>query len=146
YCNNVSVLQGTWQYARSANWLFDGGISAMNNYYSVGFGDMPCGGLANGIQIRDTATGFTYNATGIRQRNVADPLIMRGSTSYVTGAHNVKFGFNLLMTRKYEDYRERGGLDLPVTYTFNNGVPTQLTEFTTPRVNPAMVRPNLGVF
>src|SRR5262245_3519897 len=146
YCNQVNVLQGTWQYPASNKLLFDAGISAMNNYYSVGFGDMACGGIANGIQIRDTGTGFTYNATGIRQRNVADPIIMRASASYVTGEHNVKLGFNALMTRKYDDYRERGAVDLPVTYTFNNGVPTQLTEFVTPRVNPAFVRPNLGIF
>jgi hypothetical protein len=51
------------------------------------------------------------------------------------------------MTRKYDDYRERGAsLSLPVTYTFNNGAPRSLTEFVTPRVNPAMVRPNLGIF
>jgi len=108
---------------------------------------MACGGLSNNIQIREQTTGFTYNGTGIRQRNVADPLIMRASTSYLTGQHNYKAGFNLLMTRKYEDYRERGAsLALPVTYTFNGGVPRSLTEFVTPRVNPAMVRPNLGIF
>jgi carboxypeptidase family protein len=147
YCNQVNVWQGTWTYPVSDRFLVDAGLSAMNNYYSVGLGDMACGGMANNIQIREQSTGFTYNGTGIRQKNVADPLIMRASTSYLTGAHSYKAGFNLLMTRKYDDYRERGAsLALPVTYTFNNGVPRSLTEFVTPRVNPAMVRPNLGIF
>jgi len=147
YCNRVNVLQGTWTYPVSDRMLVDAGVSAMNNYYSVGLGDMACGGLANNIQIREQSNGFTFNGTGIRQRNVADPLIMRASTSYLTGQHNFKVGFNLLMTRKYDDYRERGAsLSLPVTYTFNNGAPRSLTEFVTPRINPAMVRPNLGIF
>lgn len=147
YCNQVNVLQGTWTYPVSDHLLVDAGLSAMNNYYSVGMGDIACGGMANNVQIREQSTGFTYNGTGIRQRNVADPLIMRASTSYLTGPHTFKTGFNLLMTRKYDDYRERGAsLSLPVSYTFNLGVPRSLTEFVTPRVNPAMVRPNLGIF
>ena len=147
YCNQVNVLQGTWTSPMSDHMLFDAGLSAMNNFYSVGLGDMACGGMANNVQIREQSTGFTYNGTGIRQRNVADPLIMRAAASYVTGRHNFKGGFNLLMTRKYDDYRERGAsLSLPVSYMFNNGAPRSLTEFVTPRVNPAMVRPNLGIF
>ena len=71
---------------------------------------------------------------------------MRGSTSYVTGQHNVKAGFDMLLTRRYVDYRERGAIGLPVSYRFNNGVPNRLTQYTTPLINPAFVRPSLGIF
>jgi hypothetical protein len=57
----------------------------------------------------DYSTGFNYNGIINRRQNIAAPLIFRGSASYVTGQHNLKAGFDMLMTRRYVDYRERGG-------------------------------------
>ena len=146
YCNDVKVLQGGWTHAATNHLLFDAGVSAMNNYYSIGFEDMGCGGNRDTIRILEQSTGFNYNGIINRRRNIAAPLILRGSSSYVKGQHNIKAGFDMLMTRKYVDYRERGGLTLPVSYRFNLGVPNRLTQYVTPRLNPAFVRPSLGMF
>ncbi len=146
YCNDVKVLQGGWSNAVSNRLLFDFGASLMDNFYSIGLKDMACGGNADNIRILEQSTGFNYNGIVNRRRNVASPYIVRGSASYVTGRHNFKAGFDLLATRKYYDYRERGGLQLPVSYRFNNGVPNRLTQYVTPRLNPAFVRPALGIF
>jgi hypothetical protein len=146
YCNDVSVIQGGWTHAVSNKLLFDAGVSAMNNYYSIGFEDMGCGGSRDTIRILEQSTGFNYNGIINRRKNIAAPLIFRGSTSYVAGQHNFKAGFDMLVTRNYYDYRERGGLTLPVSYRFNSGVPNRLTQYVTPRLNPAMVRPSLGIF
>jgi Carboxypeptidase regulatory-like domain len=146
YCNEVKVIQGGWTNPISDRLLLDAGVSAMNNYYSIGFDDMGCGGNASNIRIVEQSTGFTYNGIINRRQNIAAPLIMRGSASYVTGRHTFKAGFDMLMTRRYWDYRERGATTLPVSYRFNNGVPNRLTEYTTPLLNPAFVRPSLGIF
>jgi hypothetical protein len=147
YCNDVNVLQGGWTFPFSNHLLFDAGISATNNHYAVGFPDvMNCGGNPNNIRIAEQSTGFTYNGIVNRRDNIAAPMIIRGSSSYVTGQHNFKAGFDVLMTRRYVDYRERGAIGLPVSYRFNNGVPNRLTQYTTPLINPAFVRPSLGIF
>ena len=141
------MWQGGWTFPFSNHLLFDAGISATNNHYAVGFPEiMNCGGNPNNIRIVEQSTGFTYNGIVNRRDNIAAPLIMRGSTSYVTGQHNFKAGFDALMTRRYVDYRERGAIGLPVSYRFNNGVPNRLTQYTTPLINPAFVRPALGIF
>ena len=147
YCNDVTVLQGGWSFPFSNRLLFDAGISGTNNHYAVGFPDvMNCGGNPNNVRIAEQSTGFTYNGIVNRRDNIAAPMIMRGSSAYVTGKHNVKAGFDMLMTRRYVDYRERGAIGLPVSYRFNNGVPNRLTQYTTPLINPAFVRPSLGMF
>ncbi len=146
YCNDVKVIQGGWTHAATNRLLFDAGMSLMDNFYSIGFDDMNCGGNADNIRILEQSTGFNYNGIINRRRNIASPLIVRGSASYVTGRHNFKAGFDMLATREYYDYRERGGIGLPVSYRFNNGVPNRLTQYVTPRLNPAFVRPALGLF
>ena len=109
YCNDVNVVQGGWTFPASNHLLFDAGISFMNNHYAVGFPEiMSCGGNPNNVRIVEQSTGFTYNGIVNRRDNIAAPIIMRGSTSYVTGQHNFKAGFDMLMTRRYVDYRERG--------------------------------------
>jgi hypothetical protein len=145
YCNDPNVTQGTWNYIASSKLLFDAGVSRFHNYQDTGRFN-PCGGLANEIQVREQSTGFAYHGTSLRWDGTNDTVISRASTSYVTGQHNLKTGFNMLWSTHLRDTRERGSLTLPVQYTFNNGLPTQLTEWVTPRLNTVATRPNLGVF
>jgi len=54
-----------------------------------------------------------------------NPNTWRASASYVTGAHNFKFGY--IGGYLVEDIENHGN-DLNLAYTFNNGAPTTLTE------------------
>jgi len=54
-----------------------------------------------------------------------NPNTWRASASYVTGAHNFKFGY--VGGYLVEDIENHGN-DLNLAYTFNNGVPNSLTE------------------
>ena len=146
YCNNVKVLQGGWSFPVNNRLQIDAAASVMDNFYSLGMGVMACGGDPNHIRIVEQSTGFTYNGIVNRRRNIASPFISRASATYLTGQHTIKFGYEMLMTRKYSDWRERGAISLPVSYRFNNGVPNRLTEYATPLLNPAFVRPSLGLF
>jgi hypothetical protein len=74
--------------------------------------------------------GLTYRSGGWL-RNLTDTPRWRASLSYVTGAHNMKFGYEgqFLWTN--------GGTYFPfpsMDYRFNNGVPNQLTM----RINPLL--------
>jgi hypothetical protein len=65
----------------------------------------------------------------------------RASLSYVTGAQNVKFGFETYNNRSIRDYQRGDGLQ----YRFNNGVPNQLTMLLNDFTEQAFVR-NTGLF
>ena len=54
-----------------------------------------------------------------------NPNTWRASASYVTGAHNFKFGY--IGGYLVEDIQNHGN-DLNLAYTFNNGVPISVTE------------------
>src|SRR5262249_37166532 len=54
-----------------------------------------------------------------------NPNTWRASASYVTGAHNFKFGY--IGGYLVEDIENHGN-DLNLAYTFNNGVPISVTE------------------
>lgn len=143
YCNRVKVVQSTWTHPRSNKLLFEGGVSALFNNYAQEAG---CGGIFSEMQIREQSTGLRYHGTGVRETNIADSLSERFSMSYVTGTHNVKVGVQSLHTRRYESYVENGSLTLPVNYVFNNGRPTSLTQYVTPRERDSRLMPNLGIF
>ena len=71
-------------------------------------------------------------------------LHYRAAMSYVTGSHNFKVGFN----NAYGHHENTNYTDptTPYTYTFANGVPTQLTYRITPRTVAVNVDRDLGLF
>ncbi len=71
------------------------------------------------------------------RRNVA-----AASMSYVTGSHNIKFGFQDSMGRNH-NYTDRQG-DLIENYV--NGVPTSVTVYSTPFCACTHVRYDLGIY
>lgn len=152
YCNRVQMLQSTWSRPASSRLLFEAGGTVMWQYRSFGI-DMACGGLHNEVAIRELSTSFNYHGTGTRVTDWQYPFNNRASMSYLFGRHNMKVGMQSTEGLKYEVTTWRGstvqsstGLELPVSYTFRNGVPTSLTQFVTPRVNNGQVRPSLGLF
>ena len=71
------------------------------------------------INVQEQATGMSCRAGNVRYQ-FQDMGNIAGSTSYVTGAHAFKTGFNWkLGTLHFIDY------DLqPVSYRFRNAIPT----------------------
>src|SRR5438034_7932919 len=65
--------------------------------------------------------------------------------SYVTGAHNFKTGFLAIESMKpTESLSDRG--TIPFSYTFNNGVPTSITEYVSPLIQYSALKLSLGLF
>jgi hypothetical protein len=75
--------------------------------------------------------GLNYRSGGWL-RNLTDTPRWRASLSYVTGAHNMKFGY------EGQHLSTNGGTYFPfpsVSYRFSNGVPNQLTMQVNPTLN-----------
>jgi hypothetical protein len=139
-CHNDSLTQFTWTRPQSNTVLFEGGATVgLNTYGRPSFGTdlyqadySECGQSEPfRVAISDPARGVAYHGVGAITTGVSNQFNSRASMSYVTGSHNVKTGFTVVRgnvtTNVVRDPRDVGGL--PISYTFANGVPTQLTLF-----------------
>jgi hypothetical protein len=141
-CHNTSLTQFTWSRPQSNSLLFEGGAGVSLNTYGTGsFGTAldgsdyeECGQAQMfRVNIADAARGANYHGAGAITTGVSNLFTGRVATSYVTGAHNFKAGMNINRGNVTFNINNRaddvfGGL--PISYTFNNGVPTQMTLFT----------------
>jgi hypothetical protein len=83
------------------------------------------------VPVVDNGTGITYRNNASESGNTLNRnQDLRGSLSYVTGAHAMKVGFQSEWSDG-QPYNYLGTTNL--TYRFTNGVPNQLTEFADPR-------------
>ena len=68
---------------------------------------------------------------------------IRGSLSYITGAHSFKTGFsNMSASSSMFTYL----ISQPLTYRFNNGVPNQFTEYALPSTADSNIDADFGLF
>jgi hypothetical protein len=141
WCHWDRLFQSTWTHPSTNRLLFEAGFT-----YNRDIGDYfkkSCVGLPDGILINDTGLGVTYNGRGSRQYEHQVSMTERLSLSYVAGSHTIKVG-----TRSLEGFLDNHTYRtsvLPLAYQFNNGVPTQITEFG-PTVSNEDALPNLGIF
>ena len=93
------IMQGTWSSAVTNKLLLEAGAST---FVSTWGGQVPAGGLTNLIPVTEinSAGGtivpvpfFTYRGLSNRSTNDQAHNVWRASASYVTGAHNMKFGY-----------------------------------------------------
>ena len=141
-CTPNRLMQATWTRAASNRLLVE---AAANYLYANLIGRGPCSWYEDRIPIRDTATNFTYNGGGNASVDWQYGPTQRASLSYTTGAHTYKVGMLAAETLKpFKTFSDRG--QFPFSYTFNNGVPTQLTQFVSPLEQQVAVNLGLGLF
>ena len=158
YCDSQSVTQGTWTRAQSSRLLLDAGLTISRLNFG-GAGDelylsdfKACGGgVVDNVLINDTSLGYMYNGLGNRNMALSHQTNGRFNASYVISTHNIKAGLFWMYGLKggQNAYIERSPSQvqgLPVSYTFNNGVPRSLTEFATPTYTLDQLNPDLGAF
>jgi hypothetical protein len=157
-CLQNPVAQTTWLRPQSNSVLFEGGFTT-SKQTSGGWGNAldqsdyeACGlQLVDNVLINDTGLGYTYNGGGIRDIRKSHQANGRLSTSWVKAEHSLKTGVQFMygLGGGYRTYNTRnltqlGGL--PLSYQFNNGTPTQLTQFAAPIAQIAQLAPDLGIF
>ncbi|HLG55628.1 MAG TPA: TonB-dependent receptor [Vicinamibacterales bacterium] len=128
------VTQAMWTAPMTSKLLFEAGYTRFSYYHAGGPGQLPPDGIfnigvteQNGTAI-NPATGqryapranYQYRALSQYSDNYGNPNNWRASASYVTGAHNVKFGYQGAYLRA-----ETRAVVNPsmLSYTFNQGVP-----------------------
>src|SRR5215468_6657067 len=124
----VKNSQFTWSSPVTNKLLLEAGLGT----YRAAWGPFeapgnPTRGLARITElaaINGAVAGLQYRSANWAQ-DWDNPNTWRASASYVTGAHNFKFGY--IGGYLVEDIENHGN-DLNLAYTFNNGAPTTLTE------------------
>lgn len=133
------VTQAAWTSPLSSRILAEAGFSRFH-YLWAGFGTAPPDGLTDMIPVTEQAAidghraNFTYRGAfdplGFGWAdNDANPNNWRASVSYVTGSHNVKFGYQGSYQKSLQ--RRRANTTL-MRYTFNNRVPTSVSYYIAP--------------
>src|SRR5580704_1158408 len=132
--DHPAVRQATWTSVLSSRALFDVGFSEFAGRWG-GF-SAPGNPTSNFIQVQEQGgaiPGLCYRAgsplcggTFLDSTGWIDADTWHASFSYVTGAHNVKVGYNgvFMYDNQQSNYADSQGL----VYRFNNGVPNQFTE------------------
>jgi len=133
------MTQGTWTAPMTNKLLFEAGVTRFSYYHAGGPGQLPPDGIFDLISVSEQSTvpnpalGYTipvpranyaYRALATYNDNYGNPNNWRASTSYVTGAHNMKVGYQgswLIAKSKVVVP------DSLVSYRFNQGVPNAYT-------------------
>jgi hypothetical protein len=133
------VTQLTWNSPVSNRFLLEAGFSRFH-YLWAGFGQAPPDRI-NLIPVTEQAAiqghpaNFSYRGAfdplGFGWAdNDANPNNSRGTASYVTGAHNLKFGYQGSYQKSIQGRQANESL---LRYTLNNGVPNAVSYFIAPR-------------
>ena len=94
------------------------------------------------ISVTEQSTGLRYRSFEQFRRQLANSYNLRGSVSYITGAHATKVG--LTHRSGSVDYY---AFDLqPLSYRFNNGVPNRITERALPAQYYGSIDHDFGLY
>ena len=119
------VRQATWTSTVTAKLLLEAGLFELCEPLGL---DEAAGCHHQPEQVTDfgrPAPPFQYRALDDFFNNYQSPNVWRASASYVTGAHNMKFGYQgAYLIEEIEEYAD----DPQLTYTFFGGVPVSLTQ------------------
>ena len=137
----LHVSQATWSSVVTSRLLLDAGFGG--TFFGVGNFEREPNPTRDLIRVAEQcASGCPANGNipGLVYRSqdfssvYAGSYLWKGSVSYVTGAHNLKVGYqHSLMT----DDRQWSTNSQSLTYRVDNGVPNQLTESISPWMNNA---------
>ena len=143
----LGLYQGSWTSPVTNKFLLEAGGSLTKN----GF---PCSrenltdiyGFTvkeTDISILEQSTNFRYNAAQTYSDiNQQDRYAERATMSYVSGSHSFKAGLQL----QQHIHNQTDAANMDQTWTFNKGVPTRVTQFTTPYSQQNRTVADLGLF
>jgi hypothetical protein len=124
------VTQATWTSTVTSKLLLEAGYSRFAYRHAGGPGQVPPDGILDLIPVTEQSAidghpaNFTYRGLGTYLNNFGNPNSWRASASYVTGAHNMKVGYQgsyLIADSEYDTNVSQ------LAYRFNNRVPNQIT-------------------
>ena len=131
------VTQALWTAPVTSKLLLEAGYSRLAYGHAGGPGQLPPDGIFD-ITVTEQSTAinpatgtpyapranYQYRALAGYSDNFGIPHTWRASTSYVTGAHNMKIGYQGSFLKADSRFVRNPTL---LSYRFNNGVPNQFT-------------------
>ncbi len=144
---NFSTGSAKWTSTVTPRLLLEGGFSYNSERYDNLYQDgiQAARGTPawyNGVRKNDTSLGFTWNAAGAQLGNYPDRYNVAASTSYVTGSHSVKVGFQ----DSFGPYRRYNTANADLYQTYQNLVPLRVTVLNTPLQVEEYLDANLGLY
>jgi hypothetical protein len=136
-----------WTSTVTPRLLVEGGVSfnreRYDNLYQDGI-DAARGTPAWYQRVRknDTSLGYQWNAGSAQLGNYPDRYNLIASTSYVTGSHSIKVGFQ----DSFGPYRRYNTANADLYQTYQNLVPLRVTVLNTPLQVEEYLDANLGVY
>lgn len=135
-----NVTQATWSSPLTSRLLLEAGFSRFQ-YLWAGFGIAPPDAYRTMIPVTEQTTMYgtpgNYSYRGLYDPlavayadNDANPNNWRMTASYVTGAHNMKIGYQGSYQKSLQG---RVANDTLLQYRFNNGVPNAFRYYIAPR-------------
>src|SRR2546423_3682276 len=124
------VTQATWTSTVTNKLLMEAGYSRFAYRHAGGPGQVPPDGILDLIPVTEQLAidghpaNFTYRGLGTYLNNFGNPNSWRASASYVTGAHNMKVGYQgsyLVADSEFDTNISQ------LAYRFSNHVPNQFT-------------------
>ena len=139
----ADLLQTTWSSPLTSRLLLDAGVSYRpeNWKYLLPYPEL--------IGVSEQSTGMVYrgatnaNAGGLGPDALNVVVNSRAAMTYVTGTHALKAGFNNQWGKRQIVV---GDNNYNLSYRFNNGVPNQLTQRSTPFTTTSYMNPELGIY
>ena len=127
------IVQANWSSPVTNRLLLEAGFSSFNSRWG---GQIPAGALTNLIEVTEQSPAagvpvpnFTYRGCCTSTTNDQQHNVWRASASYVTGSHNMKFGYQAAyQVIHFEQFSP----DARLAYTFRNGEPIRLQMRMTP--------------
>jgi hypothetical protein len=123
------IVQASWTSTVSNKLLVEAGLSSFNSRWG---GQVPGGINMDLIPVleQNAAAGvpvgnFTYRGWNSAPSNDQQHNVWRASASYVTGAHNLKIGYQAAFQVQQQWQNDN---NTALLYTFNNRVPASLTQ------------------
>ena len=140
----LRVTQLTWSSPATNRLLFEAGLGT--TYYGWGNFERDPNPTRNLVRVTEQCArgcaanggvaGLTYRSQNFAD-NYTGAYAWRASTSYITGAHSIKIGYQ---ASHFVDDRTWFTNDQHLAYRFNNGIPDQLTQSVSPWQNDARAR------
>ena len=136
-----------WTSTVTPRLLIEGGVSfnreRYDNLYQDGI-DSARGTPAwyQNVRKNDTSLGYQWNAGSAQLGNYPDRYNLIASTSYVTGSHSIKVGFQ----DSFGPYRRYNTANADLYQTYQNLAPLRVTVLNTPLQVEEYLDANLGLY
>ena len=133
--------QASWKYTATSKMLIEAGVSSTFGNWQT---RRQPGVADDAISVFEQDTGLVYRSDFTYGNHLNSPVLTRITTSYVTGAHAAKFGFNVNRGRRIDTMEL--GQQMRFRINTRGGQPNRIVQYASPWVVESWMNADLGLF